>query len=216
MTETQIATSEDLKSLEDKINDNLANLKSEVISAIQEIKDTVVLQGPPGEKGDKGDIGNDGKNGISPDLQKIVQQVLLRIPRPKDGKDGESIQGEPGIPGKSGKDGKDITDVESELLWEAIKPFIEKRIGEIPRPLGGRIMTPARSVKPSTATITGTQNGVNQIFTLAAIPQNDAHLFLFVNGKKQKLTTDYTRSNGTITFVLAPQSTDDLEAQIFD
>ena len=208
-----IITESDFIKFKEELQQQIKDVEVELRN---EIRDIELKEPEKPINGKDGKDGRDGKNGISPDLQKIVSQVLLRIPRPKDGKDGESIQGEPGPQGQPGIAGKDITEVDPELLWETLQPFIEKRISEIPRPLGTRIMTPARSVKPFTSAITGTINGTNAIFTLADRPQSDAHLFLFVNGKKQKLTTDYSRSNATITFILAPLTGDDLEAQIFD
>lgn len=49
----------------------------------------------------------------------------------------------------------------------------------------------------------GAINGSNKTFTLAYNPNLDASLEVFVNGQKQKLTTDYTLSGDTLTMVAA-------------
>lgn len=54
---------------------------------------------------------------------------------------------------------------------------------------------------------TGTVNGANTSFVLANSPQNGA-IGVFLNGLRQKLTTDYTIAAATITMVAAPQTSD--------
>ena len=49
----------------------------------------------------------------------------------------------------------------------------------------------------------GAINGSNKTFTLAYNPNTDDTLEVFVNGQKQKLTTDYTLSGDTLTMVAA-------------
>ena len=53
-------------------------------------------------------------------------------------------------------------------------------------------------------TPTGTVNGTNTIFTLANIPSPTTSLRVYVNGQRMTLTEDFTLSNNTITFVIAP------------
>lgn len=54
---------------------------------------------------------------------------------------------------------------------------------------------------------TGTVNGVNAAFTLAAAPSPASSLFVFLNGALQKSGgEDYTLSSATITFASAPPS----------
>ena len=60
------------------------------------------IKGNKGDKGDKGDSvrgekgdfikGESGKDGKDADEDKIITEVLKRIPRPKDGKDGKNIK----------------------------------------------------------------------------------------------------------------------------
>lgn len=56
---------------------------------------------------------------------------------------------------------------------------------------------------------TGTVNGVNAAFTLANTPTSGS-LHLYKNGLRQKVTTDYTLSGTTVTFVAGnlPQTGD--------
>ena len=56
--------------------------------------------------------------------------------------------------------------------------------------------------------LTGTKNGTNTIFTIPNTPRGLA--IIYVNGIKQKLDVDYTKSGLQITFAIAPISTDDL------
>lgn len=51
----------------------------------------------------------------------------------------------------------------------------------------------------------GTVNSSNVTFTLAHTPVTGS-LMLFVNGTMKRLTTDYTVSDNTITFVSAPST----------
>lgn len=57
----------------------------------------------------------------------------------------------------------------------------------------------------------GAINGSNTIFTLAYNPNTDETLEVFVNGQKQRLTTDYSLSGDTLTLVSAPPTTSILE-----
>lgn len=54
-------------------------------------------------------------------------------------------------------------------------------------------------------TPTGTVNGINTAFVLAGAPNPSSSLKVFINGQRLKLTTDYTFSVKTITFLTAPQ-----------
>lgn len=53
---------------------------------------------------------------------------------------------------------------------------------------------------------TGTLNGTNVTFVLAHSPSPASSLALYYNGLRQRLTTDYTLSGATITFLSAPTS----------
>lgn len=45
------------------------------------------------------ELGKNGRDGISVDQEKVIQEVVKLIPKPKDGKDGESIKGDKGDSG---------------------------------------------------------------------------------------------------------------------
>mgnify|MGYP001581853242 FL=1 len=57
---------------------------------------------------------------------------------------------------------------------------------------------------------TGAINGVNTDFVLAHMPAPTASLKVYLTGQKMKLTTDYTLSSKTITFLTAPLATDNI------
>jgi hypothetical protein len=50
----------------------------------------------------------------------------------------------------------------------------------------------------------GTINGSNTAFTLTYAPTSNDSIDVFVNGILQRLTTDYSVSGTTLTFVTAP------------
>jgi hypothetical protein len=65
--------------------------------------------------------------------------------------------------------------------------------------ISGYAGSPSHSEVP-----TGTVSGTNVTFTLAHTPKSGT-LKLYVNGSRQQLTSDYTLSTATITFVVAPE-----------
>lgn len=60
-------------------------------------------------------------------------------------------------------------------------------------------------------TPSGTVNGSNTTFTIANVPLETEAVQVFKNGLLQRLTTDYTFSGTTITFVNAPATASDLQ-----
>lgn len=60
--------------------------------------------------------------------------------------------------------------------------------------------------------LTGIQNGINQVFTLPAVPNPPASLELYYNGQMLTQGEGYTLSQATVTMTLAPVSTDQLVA----
>jgi hypothetical protein len=60
----------------------------------------------------------------------------------------------------------------------------------------------------------GAVNGANTAFTLANTPVTGS-VQVFVNGVRQKYTTDYTVATGTITFVTAPFTGDYIDVVYF-
>lgn len=162
--------------------------------------------------------GRDGVDGQSPSQSQIEAIIRPLIPKPvkgKDGKDGkpgrDGLDGQDGLPGQNGKDA--VIDLES--LAQELLPLILPQLPQV-KPQELRGITGARSRNPSSVTVSGTKNGTNKVFTLAKQSFSTAGLFLYVNGKKQLINTDFTLAGVTITFTIAPQSTDDIEAIIFN
>lgn len=62
-------------------------------------------------------------------------------------------------------------------------------------------------------TPTGTVNGVNTDFTLSHTASPTTSLKVWLNGQKQKLTTDYTLTGNTITFLSAPPTNSVIEVE---
>ncbi len=60
-------------------------------------------------------------------------------------------------------------------------------------------------------TPSGTKNGVNTAFTINNTPNPTTSLKVYLNGQRLALTTDYTFSGRTITFITAPLSTDTIK-----
>lgn len=56
----------------------------------------------------------------------------------------------------------------------------------------------------------GTVNGSNLVFTLSFTPEDSAGVNVFVNGLLQKVTTHYSVSGATLTFVAAPALAQDV------
>jgi hypothetical protein len=54
-------------------------------------------------------------------------------------------------------------------------------------------------------------NGANKTFTLANAP-SPASVDLFLNGVEQRVNIDYTFSGTTITYIVAPKSSDNMFA----
>lgn len=59
--------------------------------------------------------------------------------------------------------------------------------------------------------LTGLINGSNTAFTLSATPAQASSVSVFVNGVRERLTTHYSLSGTTLTFVTAPATDDTIE-----
>jgi hypothetical protein len=59
-------------------------------------------------------------------------------------------------------------------------------------------------------TPSGTVNGSNVTFTLSFTPDDSAGVNVYLNGILQRLTTNYTISGATLTFVSAPALAQDV------
>jgi hypothetical protein len=67
------------------------------------------------------------------------------------------------------------------------------------------------SASPSHISLTG--NGSTKAFTVSGM-DNNVKVKVRVNGLLQKLSTDYSRSGSTLTFVVAPLATDWLDVTL--
>lgn len=79
----------------------------------------------------------------------------------------------------------------------------------------GRITAASNGTSGSTPvqeTPTGVLNGVNLVFTLSFTPSPSASLVVFLNGVEQVSGVDITVVSATITYTVAPASTDNMRA----
>jgi len=94
-------------------DDEIKSIMDEVLERATPVKGVHYFDGEKGEKGDQGEPGIDGKDA---DEDVVVERVLQRIPKPKDGKDG-----------RNGKDAViDVEGLKEELLG-AFTDILEKR-----------------------------------------------------------------------------------------
>ena len=193
------------KDIIDFLKEYTDNLRSETLSYLDSVREEVLgyvetLKGPQGHTG----VGLPGRSGKDADEEKIIRKILDAIPKPKNLNEKEII-GKilAAIPRPSdGRDGADITVVTSEVLFEKLKPELDKYLDKV-RP---RILGEARRLgggggggggTMEKITITGTVNGTNDVFTLS---KTYTFLALYWNGQLQEETTHYTKSGTTITF----------------
>ena len=164
-------------------------------------------QGPRGEKGEKGLVGRDG---ISPDpmdiasrASKLTQEALTPlIPT--------LMQIEDDIPklGEKIRDSLEILSGDERLEIKAIKDLQEKLDALDKKKVvvgGGGFNYGALDLHIiDDETPTGTPNGVLTTFTINHAPSPVSSLKVYLDGMRMKLTTDYTFSSTTITFLTAP------------
>lgn len=162
-----------------------------------------------GEKGDipvKGVDYSDGEDGYTP-----IKGIDYN-----DGEDGYTpIKGKDYFDGQKGEDGSPdspdqiadkINTLEEKIEQKTIKGLLKEfetlkiMVQNVSRKSsgGGGGMGNIIAEAPS-----GTINGVNTVFTLTNFPKTNA-LLLFWNGQLQRLTSEYTLSGKTITFLTAP------------
>lgn len=55
-------------------------------------------------------------------------------------------------------------------------------------------------------TPSGTIDGVNKVFTLSSVPNDDDSVIITVNGQVQRNSIDFTSSGATVTYTLAPET----------
>lgn len=169
-----------------------------------------------------------GRDGLTPTREELVKIIKPLIPEPVPGQDGrdaptlEEILAKIPTP-KNGKDGspdtyKEIVDKlenidnESEKLKiEAIQNLREE-LDDLKkkwssRPMfggGGFSVTSMNFHLIDDQTPTGTINSSNTIFNIANVPSPASSLKVYLNGARMRITEDYTLSGTTITFTIAP------------
>lgn len=158
----------------------------------------------------------------------FIRDKVRKIKEGKDGKDGK-----PGIDGKDGMNGKDgspdkpkeirdklegldgkerleikaVNNLQEEL--DKLKDRIAKK--QVLRGGGGlsKMAMDRHILDPYTPT--GTVDGSNTDFELTKTPNPATSLMVWQNGIKQQLTTNYTVSGTTVTFLIAPVTGETIE-----
>lgn len=172
---------EDFNKLEKKVDDKLAKVKD-------------------------GKDGADGKDGVNPDPNAVavlaskltVEEVLSKIPTIDAIIDNLLKQGDKIVSGLELRI-DDIKDLKEKL--EEIKKIKTTRqiFG------GGGFNLGALNIHIlDPYTPTGAVNGVNTDFVLTHAPNPTTSLKVYLDGQKMQLTTDYTLSGITLTFLTAP------------
>ena len=140
----------------------------------------------------------------------FIRDKVRKIKKGIDGKDGKD-----GIDGKNGTDGKDgspdkpkeirdkLESLEDEdrLDISAIKGW--EKIGKATIQTGFNYGAIDMHLIDD-ETPAGTPNGILTDFVLAHIPSPATSLKVYLDGQRMSLTTDYTLSGQTITFLVAP------------
>lgn len=199
--------------IKQKNEETLDEIQNKVDAKLASVKD-----GRDGAKGEKGDPGRDAdESKIIAEASKMAQEsVKPLIPTieqieqdlPKLGlpiRDAlELLQGEERLTAKA---------IEEKSLEEIIIDLIKKNAPQ--RTFGGggfsAIAMEQHFLDPYTPT--GDINGVNTDFTLSHTPSPATSLKVYKDGQKQKLTTDYTLSGVTVSFVTAPLTDSIIEVE---
>lgn len=157
----------------------------------------------------KGEKGDPGESIVGPRGPKGDKGDSIVGPMGPAGRDGESIVGPAG---KDGKDGSPDTpeQVKEKLLEIGLKiediEDLQKVLDTMKKGIGGGGFS-VNSMNfhlVDDETPAGTIDGNNTEFTIASMPSPVSSLKVYLNGARQRITTDYTLSGRTITFVTAP------------
>ena len=197
-------------------------------------------KGEKGEKGDKGEqgiqgiVGKDGMDGADGkdaifDEEKIIREVISKIPKPKDG--------------VNGKDGKDA-EIKDELITKALEPHIKNLHSSISRAIdgmprgsnyGGFIETQLKAGNNVTISkdatgawvVASTGGGGGTWYEEVLTYSDGTHytlvhtptsiVTLYVNGKQQLgAGNDYSRTGTAISIITnAPLASDDLVVCVY-
>lgn len=148
-------------------------------------------------------------------------------PGPK-GEPGKSVMGLPGKPGKNGSpDTPEQVRDKLESLLKGSKLSIQaiENLADIIKELqkkieakdlgllkGGIHAGKGKEIRfVDDETLSGVKNDVNTDFTISKNPINGS-LKIYRNGQRMRITEDYTFTNKTVTFIIAPSSTEILLA----
>ena len=173
------ATPADLKVVKADLGNKIAKALKEQENGLNFIRDKVrkMEKGKDGYTPIKGKDyfdGEKGENGKDADENKIIQEVLKKIPENK----------------------SELEKLREDLFNEIRR---NKRLGG-----GGLSKIHLESKFIDDETPSGTVNGTNKAFTLANTPNPSTSVKVFVNGMRMRITEDYTLSGKTITFITAP------------
>ena len=165
--------------------------------------------------------------GLKNNLEKIIarleneQRQNLNFLRDKVAGLRDGARGEQGLTGPAGPPGapgspdspKDIVDkltgldedgLHIEDIWKLQEALDEIKAMKTQRVGGGFSAIAWLQHIVDDETPTGTVNGVNTDFVIGHAPSPTGSLKVFLDGQRMKLTTDYTFSARTITFLTAP------------
>jgi hypothetical protein len=188
--------------INNKADTTLSNLKGMIDKKIKDVDDKLL------------EI-RDGEDSKDANEQRILEAVKKEIKLPTI----DDLKND--IPGLAEqiRNALELLQGDERLDKSAIKGLDEelKRIEEIKGKLGGGgggFSTMAMNIhildpyEP-----TGDINGVNTDFVLSTNPNPTASLKVYLDGQKMKLTTDYTLSDRTITFLTAPLTGSSVEVE---
>ncbi|KKK55513.1 hypothetical protein LCGC14_3073790, partial [marine sediment metagenome] len=142
------------------------------------------------------------------DEKKIIDEVIKRLPEVKELELDTSEKLRDKLEKLQGNERLDWKSIRG--LEEALK---NARVGTGVTIFGGvsKIAIDRHILDPYTPT--GTVNGTNTDFVLKKPPNPTASLKVWLGGSLRSLTEDYTLSNRTITFLIAPQTGEILKVE---
>ena len=153
-----------------------------------------------------GTDGKDGVDGKNADEEKIIKKLLKKLPKELNGKMIRDMLEK--LKGRERLRMSAIRGIKDEL-----KKAKKTRTEPIVR-FGGGFNYGAMNIHIlDPYTPTGDINGVNTDFVLSTNPNPTASLKVYLDGQKMKLTTDYTLSDRTITFLTAPLTGSSVEVE---
>jgi len=206
MSETHIKLKDKIKSDSELSLTDLRALMGKEMSRINKSIDDKIKEADT----KLGEVKN-GENGKDADEVKIVKNVLAQIviPEYKETILDDAFEIRNKLETLNDDDRLEIVaikDLREEL--DEIKQIKSQSLGG-----GGlsKISMDIHILDPYTPT--GTVNGTNKDFVLQRLPNPSTSLKVYKDGQKMQLTTDYTLSDKTITFVTAPLTDSVIEVE---